>query len=87
MGVNDGGLKRGDRADTGDNEARPTEGVGRGGSGVHGGGGGATGNPTADASSMGGNRPTNRGAAGNEDDLTIRDADDPTLGLGHGPEG
>jgi hypothetical protein len=33
-----GGIKRGDRADTGDLEARPNDGVSRAGSGVHGGG-------------------------------------------------
>ena len=60
FGQNDGGIKRGDRADTGDEKARPTQGVDRGGSGVRGGSnttedqGGSSGHPTADPSSQGG---------------------------------
>lgn len=54
MGANDGGVKRGDRADTGDLEARPADGVDKGGSGQPGGGGGAEGNPTADPSALSG---------------------------------
>jgi hypothetical protein len=59
-GQNDGGIKRGDRADTGDEKAQPTKGVGRDGSGVRGGAndeddqGGSSGHPTADPSSQGG---------------------------------
>ena len=59
-GQNDGGVKRGDRADTGDEKAQPTKGVGRDGSGVRGGAndekdqGGSSGHPTADPSSQGG---------------------------------
>jgi hypothetical protein len=59
-GQNDGGIKRGDRADTGDEKARPTDGAGRDGSGVRGGAtdkkddGGTSGHPTADPSSQGG---------------------------------
>jgi len=50
-GPNDGGIKRGDRADTGDEEANPTEGVDEGGSGSW---GGNSGQPTGDSSSLGG---------------------------------
>lgn len=93
-GPNDGGVKRGDSAETGDNEARPAEGTGPGGSGVYGGEpGGAQGFPTGNASGLGGGAGTSGagGAAGSEDlltfgdsaidDLTIMDADDPSLGL------
>jgi hypothetical protein len=57
MGVNDGGVKRGDREETGDLEARPRKDVSRGGSGVAGGRGGAEGAPTADPSALSGNPP------------------------------
>lgn len=74
-GAGDSAVKRGDREDTGDNEARPKDGVGRAGSGVRGGGDGTSGQPTA--------VPTGSGAndAAIEDELTVHDADDPALGL------
>ncbi|HVW83204.1 MAG TPA: hypothetical protein VHB50_00920 [Bryobacteraceae bacterium] len=81
--ANVGGIKRGDSAETGDLEAKPTETADRAGSGAHGGGGGAEGEVTADASALG----TRRGETplrpdGNElDELTVKDAHDPSLGL------
>jgi hypothetical protein len=88
------GIKRGDRADTGDLEARPTEGVSEAGSGVQG-GGSDTGHPTANPSALGDSRTLGEGtlsgtleaAEGADDsggeigDLTIVDATDPNLGL------
>lgn len=81
---NEGGIRRGDRADTGDLEARPTEGVGRAGSGVPGGAGGANGNPTAATDAL--DAPLDNGLAeigGDSDleDLTVHNASDPELGL------
>jgi hypothetical protein len=96
LGPNDGGIKRGDREDTGDNEAAPTEGAGRGGSGVRAEDGGPSGVSTADPSSMGGDVPidysgddevaeavneTGSTDSGGIDDLTIMNEDDPNLGL------
>ena len=52
--MNDGGIKRGDRADTGDLEAQHKDGVGRKGSGVRAGDDGPAGMPTADPSSFDG---------------------------------
>jgi hypothetical protein len=54
MGINDGGIKRGDREDTGDLEAQHKDGVGRKGSGVRAGDDGPAGSPTADPSSFDG---------------------------------
>jgi hypothetical protein len=94
---NTGGIKRGDRADTGDNEARPTEGVGRGGSGVRAGDDGPEGVPTANPSSIGApDAPidylgeeevvevvdeTGNTGDGGISDLTVLPASDPSLGL------
>jgi hypothetical protein len=93
-GPNDGGIKRGDRADTGDEEAGPTDGVGPGGSGVHGGTGlGTVGTATVDPSSEGAldgagamddvDADLEQGALHDADlgDLTVHDANDPTLGM------
>jgi hypothetical protein len=87
-GANDGGIKRGDRADTGDLQARPRKDVGRGGSGVEGGDGGATGHPTGAtdslAESAGGVTISSSDAVGGDntlDDLRVTDEDDPSLGL------
>jgi hypothetical protein len=90
---NDGGIKRGDRADTGDLEARPTDGVSEGGSGVQG-EGSDTGNPTAAADALGGSRSVGEGVpsgipeeglafdeTGDLGDLTVLEATDPSLGL------
>ena len=84
-----GGIKRGDRAETGDLEARPSDGVSRAGSGVHGGGGGAEGHVTADPSSLGTEGPGATELVGTPlhtgdtelDELTVMDAADPNLGL------
>jgi hypothetical protein len=54
MGLNDGGIKRGDRAGTGDLEAQHKDGVGRKGSGVRAGDEGPSGNVTANPSSFDG---------------------------------
>ncbi len=56
MGMNDGGIKRGDREDTGDLEARPKDGVSRQGSGVRAGDEGPSGAATAIPSAFGGGR-------------------------------
>ncbi|MFN3323971.1 MAG: hypothetical protein ACK5AZ_10785 [Bryobacteraceae bacterium] len=83
MGPNDGGIKRGDRADTGDNEARPADTVSSGGSGPS---ADNPGNTTADPSSLAeianAAAPVDvaEGGAG-IDDLTVLDASDPSLGL------
>jgi hypothetical protein len=75
------------------NLARGTEGVSEAGSGVPGGDGGATGHVTADPSSGGpeGSTVDDTGLSGSDyvtsggdndlDDLTVLEADDPTLGL------
>lgn len=47
MGLNDGGVKRGDREDTGDLEAQHKDGVSRQGSGVRAGDEGPSGGATA----------------------------------------
>jgi hypothetical protein len=84
---NQGGIKRGDRKDTGDLEARPKEGVGPGGSGVPGGAGGSTGNPTANSDALESSstntntRIADVGSNGETEELTVREADDPELGL------
>jgi hypothetical protein len=80
LGQNDGGIKRGDRDVTGDEEARPTEGVDRGGSGVRGTGDGPSGQPTADPSAMP-TKPTSQGTPGVDEELDIRDENDPSLGI------
>lgn len=86
-GANDGGVKRGDRADTGDLEARPTRTVNRGGSGASPQeSGGAV--PTADPSGLAESR--SEGLLENNEVLVRSDrneeyeilsADDPKLGL------
>ncbi len=58
MGMNDGGVKRGDRADTGDLEAQETETVDKEGSGARGGNEGATGVVTGQPSALGGGAST-----------------------------
>src|SRR5579884_2190111 len=87
------GIKRGDRADTGDLEARPTAGISRYGSGVQG-GGADTGHPTADPRAMV-DAPVGEGFlsdtpeagegtdedTGDIGDLAVLDATDPSLGL------
>lgn len=90
-GPNDGGIKRGDRAETGDNQARPTEGAGPEGSGE--GDGESTGFPTADPSSLGASAgpttsPNTEIDGGTDsldtdsiDDLTVHPKNDPALGL------
>ena len=54
MGMNDGGVKRGDREDTGDLEAQHKDGVSRQGSGVRAGEEGPSGSATAIPSAFGG---------------------------------
>ncbi len=84
-----GGIKRGDRAETGDLEAQPNEGTSRAGSGVHGGGSGSEGHVTADSSSLGTEGPGASELDGTPldtgdtelDELTVLDASDPDLGL------
>lgn len=71
-----GGIKRGDRAGTGDLEAQPTADADRTGSG-------AGPNVTGDPSAGGENRGQTRLKPGdtNLDELTVKDASDPDLGL------
>lgn len=59
----------------GKNIVRHKDGVSEAGSGVPGGGGGSNGHVTANASQAG------AGGGGDLDDLTVMDADDPSLGL------
>jgi hypothetical protein len=86
-GPNDGGIRRGDRADTGDEQARPTEGVGPEGSGVVGDEDDWTAHPTANPSALaGGPTKSSEGIAeiggdGDLEDLNVVDASDPSLGL------
>lgn len=94
-GPNDGGVKRGDRADTGDLEANPSETVSRGGSGVRSGNkanipAANSGFPTGDAGALAdGPSPgpsvleeeAIQSGSGGIDDLTIYDATEPSLGL------
>lgn len=61
-GPNDGGIKRGDRADTGELEARPTHGA----------------TERAEPFDSPDEEPT---SGANIDDLTVRDAEDGSLGL------
>jgi hypothetical protein len=74
-----GGVKGGDRADTGDLEARPTRSVDRSGSGAKRGPGHVTGDPSA----LGAHRGPDSLAPDEDmlDELTVKDADDPDLGL------
>ena len=83
LSPNRGGIKGGDRADTGDLEARPTETADRSGSGAQGGGGGAEGQVTGNPSALGrAQGPTDLSPDGNIlDELTVHEATDPDLVL------
>ncbi len=78
-----GGIKRGDSDETGDLEARPTETADRAGSGASGGNSGASGKVTGDASAGGGETRGETMLSGDSelDDLTVKDASNPSLGL------
>lgn len=78
-----GGIKRGDSEETGDLEAQPTATADRGGSGATGGNSGASGIVTGDPSAGGGETvgETMLTGDGDLDDLTVKDASDPDLGL------
>ena len=86
-GPNDGGIRRGESAETGDEEARPTEGVGPEGSGVPGDEDEWNAPPTANPSALaGGPTKSSEGIAeiggdGDLEDLNVVDASDPSLGL------
>jgi len=95
--MEDSGIKRGDRADTGDEQVGHEDGVGRSGSGVPGGDGGSTGHVTGSSDALAEpvsgdwiERADVLGAAEDLEDFTITDAGDPNLGLtgvaGHPPE-
>ena len=79
-----GGIKRGDRADTGDLEARPNADASRAGSGSA-----SPGHVTGDPSSLGTEGPGASELDGTPldtgdtelDELTVLDAEDPDLGL------
>ena len=85
--ANDGGIKRGDRSDTGDLQARPTKGVGRGGSGVPGGAGGSGGHVTGAPDAL--SEAVDEGVIEEEDiveeaapdELEVRSGQDPSLGI------
>jgi hypothetical protein len=85
-GPNDG-ARRGDRAGSGDEDARPNEGVTPAGSGVPGGEDEWSGHPTADPSALAGGPVSGSkgiaeiGRSGDIEDLTVLDATDPSLGL------
>ena len=83
LAPNRGGIKRGDRADTGDLQAQPTETADRSGSGAQGGGGGAEGQVTGNPSALGrAEGPTDLKPGGNLlDELTVHEATDPELVL------
>lgn len=90
-GPNDGGIKRGDREETGDLEAQPTETVGSGGSGARTSGGQITADPSSiapddegGATARGETEYLEDGGAG-IDDLTVKPADDGSLGLTNVP--
>ena len=76
-GPNDGGIKRGDRAETGDNAARPRPDVERGGSGE------ATGDPSSIGTGPGAHHDRS-GEVDLDEGMQIRDADDPDLGITSG---
>ncbi|HZL56998.1 MAG TPA: hypothetical protein VFC21_07955 [Bryobacteraceae bacterium] len=77
--ANLGGIKRGDGAETGDLEARPTQTVDRAGSGTDSGGATVTGDPSALGVSRG-QTPLKTGDSA-LDELTVKNASDPDLGL------
>lgn len=98
MNMDDGGIKRCDRRDTGDERAQPTEGASEKGSGTWGGAdAGPTGRPTGtseawdptDSPSTGTAEPgydrfdtlEDQPSATDLDDMTVMDAEDPSLGL------
>ncbi len=74
--ANLGGIKRGDSSETGDLDAQPTATADRGGSGSYA-------QVTGDASAGGGETvgETPLRGDGGLDDLTVKDATDPDLGL------
>ena len=74
-GPNDGGIKRGDRADTGDLEAEPTEGIGSEGSGT------GTADPGIETYDEFGSPDEEPTSGANIDDLTVHAPEDGTLGL------
>ena len=80
LGPNDGGIKRGDSIETGDEQARPNDGTGPDGSGVRAGDDGPGGMPTVDPSSEAEVESAGYSGEGIED-LSVVDADDPNLGL------
>jgi hypothetical protein len=88
--VNDGGVKRGDRADTGDLEVRPKSVTTRSGSGVPGGGRDHDNTPvTADAGALaediaGAGTEEQGGFLDERDDMHVTSAGDPSLGLTFG---
>jgi len=79
-GPNDGGIKRSDRADTGHEQARPTDGVTCEGSMVWGGEHGEQGEPTADPSSLGAQDRVSSGGSVDVDETFSRPDDEPTSG-------
>ena len=80
-GPNDGGIKRGDRADTGDEQAGPTDGVSERGSGVWSGDdAGPTGHPTAAADSLGAEHRVSSGGAFDLSEEFGTPDDEPTSG-------
>ena len=80
--ANAGGIKRGDREDTGDLEVQPTATADRAGSGASGGNSGASGRVTGDASAGGAGYGETPFTGDSElDELTVMDAADPALGL------
>ncbi len=81
-----GRVRGGDREETGDLEARRTDGTGPGGSGVPGGQGGSTGHVTGRPDALAAGPGSDLGTAALDDtgdiaDLTIHDASDADLGL------
>src|SRR4051812_11059671 len=80
LGPNDGGIKRGDSIETGDEQAGPTDGVGPDGSGVRADDDGPGGIPTGDPSSEAEVESAGYSGEGIED-LSVVDGDDPSLGL------
>src|SRR3989442_12402657 len=80
LGPNDGGIKRGDSIETGDEQARPTDGVGPDGPGVRADDDGPGGMPTVDPSSEAEVESSGHSGEGVED-LPVTDADEPTPGL------
>ncbi|MGI8741758.1 MAG: hypothetical protein ACR2NN_04145 [Bryobacteraceae bacterium] len=79
-GPNDGGIKRGDRTETGDEQAQPTERVARDGYGLDN-AASSEGTPETGYDNFDTLEDQPPAAGGDLEDLSVLSADDPSLGL------